>query len=116
MTVYQCLEGGVIAVLQSYVDEDVCEDRCHSLNYSSHAKHLVFLWRKFANSMCFVHQKDESFYTVSWACNVDGTPFIVAGGLNGIIRVIDAGSEKIHKVSCSQQFWAIIFVVVILLK
>ena len=25
VTVYQCLEGGVIAVLQSYVDEDVCE-------------------------------------------------------------------------------------------
>jgi hypothetical protein len=50
------------------------------------------------NSMCFVDQKDESFYTVSWACNVDGTPFVVAGGLNGILRVIDAGSEKIHKV------------------
>ncbi|KAF7833877.1 polycomb group protein FERTILIZATION-INDEPENDENT ENDOSPERM [Senna tora] len=64
VTVYQCLEGGVIAVLQSYVDED----------------------------------KDESFYTVSWACNIDGTPFVVAGGINGIIRVIDAGSEKIHKV------------------
>ncbi|RDX90958.1 Polycomb group protein FIE2 [Mucuna pruriens] len=63
VTVYQCLEGGVIAVLQSYVDED----------------------------------KDESFYTVSWACNVDGTPFVVAGGINGVIRVIDAGSEKIHK-------------------
>ena len=28
VTVYQCLEGGVIAVLQSYVDEDVCEDIC----------------------------------------------------------------------------------------
>ncbi|XP_028794315.1 polycomb group protein FIE1-like isoform X2 [Neltuma alba] len=63
VTVYQCLEGGVIAVLQSYVDED----------------------------------KDESFYTVSWACNIDGTPYVVAGGFNGIIRVIDAGSEKIHK-------------------
>jgi hypothetical protein len=49
--------------------------------------------------MCFVDQKDESFYTVSWACNIDGTPFIVAGGINGLIRVIDAGSEKIHKVS-----------------
>lgn len=48
--------------------------------------------------MCFVDQKDESFYTVSWACNTDGTPFIVAGGINGLIRVIDAGSEKIHKV------------------
>ncbi|XP_050939269.1 polycomb group protein FIE1 isoform X2 [Cucumis melo] len=63
ITVYQCLEGGVIAVLQSYVDED----------------------------------KDESFYTVSWAYNVDGSPFVVAGGINGIIRVIDAGSEKIYK-------------------
>jgi len=51
------------------------------------------------NLMCFVDQKDESFYTVTWACHVDGTPFVVAGGLNGILRVIDAGSEKIHKVS-----------------
>ncbi|GFZ07456.1 transducin/WD40 repeat-like superfamily protein [Actinidia rufa] len=63
VTVYQCLDGGVIAVLQSYIDED----------------------------------KDESFYTVSWACNTDGTPLLVAGGINGIIRVIDAGNEKIHK-------------------
>ena len=29
VTVYQCLEGGVIAVLQSYVDEDVCEPSTH---------------------------------------------------------------------------------------
>ncbi|GLT31584.1 hypothetical protein SLA2020_063130 [Shorea laevis] len=63
VTVYQCLEGDVIAALQSYVDED----------------------------------KEESFYTVSWACNIDGTSFVVAGGLNGIIRVIDASNEKIHK-------------------
>ncbi|KAK3199479.1 hypothetical protein Dsin_022894 [Dipteronia sinensis] len=63
VTVYQCLEGGVIAALQSYIDED----------------------------------KDESFYTVSWACNVDGSPFLVAGGYNGIMRVIDTGNEKPHK-------------------
>ncbi|XP_059284443.1 polycomb group protein FERTILIZATION-INDEPENDENT ENDOSPERM-like isoform X2 [Lycium ferocissimum] len=63
VTVYQCLEGGAIAVLQSYIDED----------------------------------KDESFYTVSWACNIDGSSLIVAGGINGILRVIDAGNEKIHK-------------------
>ncbi|KAJ7948488.1 polycomb group protein FERTILIZATION-INDEPENDENT ENDOSPERM [Quillaja saponaria] len=63
VTIYHCLEGGVIALLQCYIDED----------------------------------KDESFYTVSWACNTDGTPFVVAGGINGIIRVIDAGSEKIHR-------------------
>lgn len=48
--------------------------------------------------VCYVDQKDESFYTVSWACNIDGTPFLVAGGLNGIIRVIDTGNEKIYKV------------------
>ncbi|KAE8693418.1 Polycomb group protein FERTILIZATION-INDEPENDENT ENDOSPERM [Hibiscus syriacus] len=42
-------------------------------------------------------QKDESFYTVSWACSVDGAPFVVAGDINGIIRVIDASNEKIHK-------------------
>ncbi|WVZ00223.1 hypothetical protein V8G54_026292 [Vigna mungo] len=63
VTVYQCLEGGVIAVLQSYVDED----------------------------------KDEAFYTVSWACSDEGSPFIVAGGSKGIIRVIDAGRESIYR-------------------
>lgn len=51
-----------------------------------------------AFSMFCVNQKDESFYTVSWACNIDGCPFLVAGGINGILRVIDAGKEKIHKV------------------
>lgn len=30
VTVYQCLEGGVIAVLQSYIDEDVSKDSHHS--------------------------------------------------------------------------------------
>jgi polycomb protein EED len=49
--------------------------------------------------MCFVDQKDESFYTVSWACNIDGAPFVVAGGINGIMRVINASTEEIHKVS-----------------
>ncbi|KAK9689083.1 hypothetical protein RND81_09G034200 [Saponaria officinalis] len=63
VTIYRCLEGGTIAVLQSFIDED----------------------------------KDESFYTVSWACDVDRRPFLVAGGSNGIIRVIDAANEKIHK-------------------
>lgn len=48
--------------------------------------------------MCYVDQKEESFYTVSWACNVDGIPFLVAGGINGIIRVIDVSNEKLHKV------------------
>lgn len=30
VTVYQCLEGGVIAVLQSFVDEDVRKDTSYS--------------------------------------------------------------------------------------
>ncbi|KAI4322824.1 hypothetical protein L6164_022481 [Bauhinia variegata] len=68
VTVYQCLEGGIIALLQSYIDEDVSEG-----------------------------SKEESFYTVSWASGTDGTPFVVAGGCNGIIRIIDIGTEKIHK-------------------
>lgn len=59
-----------------------------------HKHILIHIWI----STCFLDQKDESFYTVSWACNVDGTPLLVAGGINGIIRVIDAGNEKIHKV------------------
>ncbi|KAJ0264589.1 WD40 repeat-containing protein [Hirschfeldia incana] len=41
--------------------------------------------------------KEESFYTVSWACGVEGNPFVVAGGEKGIIRVIDVNNGKIHK-------------------
>ena len=36
---------------------------------------------------------------MSWACDADGRPLLVAGGINGIIRVIDAVNEKIHKVT-----------------
>ena len=43
-------------------------------------------------------QKEESFYTVSWASDVDRTPLLVAGGSNGVIRVIDVANEKINKV------------------
>ncbi|KAF4365820.1 hypothetical protein F8388_014476 [Cannabis sativa] len=89
VTVYQCLEGGVIAVLQSYIDDDVS---CYS--------HSLFILQEitaYLTSIYFVDQKDESFYTVSWACNKDGMPLVVAGGINGIIRIIDAGTEKIHK-------------------
>lgn len=68
--------------------------------------------------MYIVDQKDESFYTVSWACDADGTPLLVAGGKDGIIRVIDAGNEKIHKVNlgiflfyfCSLQIATIVIV------
>ncbi|CAM6102314.1 unnamed protein product [Calypogeia fissa] len=63
VTVYQCLEGGPIAVLQAYVDED----------------------------------KDESFYTVSWACDNEGSPLLVASGSNGVIRVIDCSKENLLK-------------------
>ncbi|EFJ32504.1 hypothetical protein SELMODRAFT_143777 [Selaginella moellendorffii] len=63
ITVYQCLEGGAVAVLQAYVDED----------------------------------KDESFYTVTWACDLSGLPLLIASGSNGIIRVIDCGMERLSK-------------------
>ncbi|XP_078175979.1 transducin/WD40 repeat-like superfamily protein isoform X1 [Carex rostrata] len=63
ITIYRCLEGGLVAALQAYVDED----------------------------------KEESYYTLSWACDLDGSPLLVAGGSNGIIRVINCGTEKIHK-------------------
>lgn len=66
--------------------------------------------------MCFVDQKDESFYTVSWACNIDGTPFVVAGGINGIIRVIDASNEKIHKVTSLLDQICYFYVYSVLLK
>ena len=42
MTVYQCLEGGVIAVLQSYVDEDVCGDDCPLMNDINFVDSYIF--------------------------------------------------------------------------
>lgn len=59
---------------------------------------MSILKRALGASKCYFDQKDESFYTVSWACNVDGAPLLVAGGINGIMRVLDAGNEKIYKV------------------
>jgi len=44
-------------------------------------------------------QKDESFYTLSWARDhVDGSPLLVAAGSNGIIQVINCATEKLAKV------------------
>ncbi|KAL0707013.1 hypothetical protein Bca4012_073439 [Brassica carinata] len=41
--------------------------------------------------------KGESFYTASWACDVERNPFVVAGGLNGIIRVINVNDKMVYK-------------------
>ncbi|CAH8358362.1 unnamed protein product [Eruca vesicaria subsp. sativa] len=62
INLYNCLEDGGIAPLQSYADED----------------------------------KEESFYTVSWACGVKENPLVVAGGEKGIIRVINVKDETVH--------------------
>uniref|UniRef100_A0ACD5ZY37 Uncharacterized protein n=1 Tax=Avena sativa TaxID=4498 RepID=A0ACD5ZY37_AVESA len=39
----------------------------------------------------------QSFYTLSWASDLDGTPLLVAGGGNGVIRVINCATEKLFK-------------------
>ena len=44
VTVYQCLEGGVIAVLQSYVDEDVCRYTLPSFKLGFHFSRKLFLF------------------------------------------------------------------------
>ncbi|KAF8655398.1 hypothetical protein HU200_061139 [Digitaria exilis] len=42
--------------------------------------------------------KDESFYTLSWAHDhVDKSPLLVVGGSNGIIRIINCATEKLSK-------------------
>ncbi|KAF8662676.1 hypothetical protein HU200_056279 [Digitaria exilis] len=42
--------------------------------------------------------KDESFYTLSWARDhVDKSPLMVVGGSNGIIRIINCATEKLSK-------------------
>ncbi|XP_010236415.2 polycomb group protein FIE2 [Brachypodium distachyon] len=41
--------------------------------------------------------KDEKFFTLSWASNLDGSPLLVAAGKNGIIRVINCATKKLSK-------------------
>ncbi|QCD87626.1 polycomb protein EED [Vigna unguiculata] len=45
------------------------------------------------------HKNNTKRGTISWACNVDGTPFVGAGGINKVIPVVEVGNEKIHKQS-----------------
>ncbi|KAG8386189.1 hypothetical protein BUALT_Bualt03G0123100 [Buddleja alternifolia] len=47
-----------------------CTERCGGVGRSGSRNGRV-VW----------DQKDESFHTVGWACNIDGSPFLVAGGL-----------------------------------
>ncbi|KAJ7522208.1 hypothetical protein O6H91_18G001400 [Diphasiastrum complanatum] len=63
VTIYQCLEGGAVGILQAYVDED----------------------------------KEETFYTVTWASDDRGSPLLVASGSTGILHVINSGKEKSSK-------------------
>ncbi|KAM0919379.1 hypothetical protein ACQ4PT_008286 [Festuca glaucescens] len=39
----------------------------------------------------------QSFYTLSWASDLDSSPLLVAAGSNGIIRVINCATEKPFK-------------------
>ncbi|EFH67885.1 predicted protein [Arabidopsis lyrata subsp. lyrata] len=50
---------------------------------------------KFTMPSYFDEDKNESFYAVSWARQgMNGFPMIVAGGLNGILRVIEFDDRK----------------------
>ncbi|XP_010230658.1 polycomb group protein FIE2 isoform X1 [Brachypodium distachyon] len=41
--------------------------------------------------------KDEEFFTLSWAADLVGSPLLVAAGNNGIIQVINCGTGKLLK-------------------
>jgi polycomb protein EED len=41
--------------------------------------------------------KEEEFYTVSWAIGRDGSALLACSGSNGVIRVIDCETEKLQK-------------------
>ncbi|MCO5558478.1 hypothetical protein L7F22_012062 [Adiantum nelumboides] len=41
--------------------------------------------------------KEEAFYTVSWACDDSNSSLLIASGSNGVIRVINTGKEKLFK-------------------
>jgi polycomb protein EED len=95
VTTYRCLENGSFAVLQAYVDEDVRKtmpDVCVCESKFDNVLSLMLM-------LPILSQKDESFYTLSWARDhVDGSPLLVAAGSNGIIRVINCATEKLAKV------------------
>lgn len=50
VTVYQCLEGGVIAVLQSYIDEDV-----RSCKHTVVPSVLYICYFIYLKNFCFFH-------------------------------------------------------------
>lgn len=58
-----------------------------------------------------VAQKEEEFYTVSWAVGDGGSPLLACSGSNGVIRIVDCGTEKLLKVgafylvSCLSRDW-----------
>jgi polycomb protein EED len=94
VTTYRGLPDGKLAILQSYIDEDVSSitiSRCLQFFYIS-LRSLMLIRSD------ILSQNLQSFYTLSWASDLDGTPLLVAAGSNGIIRVINCGKEKLFKV------------------
>ncbi len=43
-------------------------------------------------------QKEEEFYTVSWAVGDNGSPLLACSGSNGVIRIVDCGKGSFLKV------------------
>ncbi len=43
-------------------------------------------------------QKEEEFYTVSWAVGDNGSPLLACSGSNGVIRIVDCGKWSFLKV------------------
>ncbi|KAL5206715.1 hypothetical protein ABZP36_034924 [Zizania latifolia] len=98
VSIYRCLMNGNFALLQVYLDDEVSSATIP--NVFSFSSCFTLMACIFSNhgELRIASQRDESFYTVSWACDTDGTPLLVAAGKSGVIRIINCATEKIHKV------------------
>lgn len=61
----------------------------------------AFVAVKINHSLAFLMvaspQKEEEFYTVSWAVGDNGSPLLACSGSNGVIRIVDCGKGSFLK-------------------
>ncbi|KAG2271200.1 hypothetical protein Bca52824_065755 [Brassica carinata] len=90
---YRQKDGALLAV------GTLCDKLRQTEPYKSELENMLVqhVFPEFSSPAGHLRAKGESFYTASWACDVERNPFVVAGGLNGIIRVINVNDKMVYK-------------------
>ena len=99
-SVYRCLEGGAIELVQAYADEDVsvCEGGGR-LKYGIFVPHYDIPSRS-------LPQPSEEFYVCKWSVDPKtGSPLLLLAGHKGVIRVVDCGSATLVHVGVKGHMW-----------